>query len=52
MMVNDYMQHLQVLHSTDRITDQAEIKEGVKYCRLLLASLDSLQNIPSDPHAP
>src|SRR6267142_1358164 len=31
-------QHLDALLSVDRITDIAEIKEAVKYCRLLLAT--------------
>jgi CHAT domain-containing protein len=48
MTVGDLIQHMEVLQSKDRITDKAEIKEGVEYCRLLLASLDSLQNIPND----
>jgi hypothetical protein len=48
MTAEDHFQHLQVLVSKGRITNKAEIEEGVKYCRLLLASLDSLQKIPDD----
>jgi CHAT domain-containing protein len=48
MTVDDLIQHMHILKSMNRITDKAEIKEGVKYCRLLLASLDSLQTIPDD----
>jgi hypothetical protein len=48
MTLEGLFQHIQVLMSKDRITNEAEIKEGVTYCRLLLASLDSLQKIPDD----
>jgi CHAT domain-containing protein len=47
-----HIQHLQALRSMNRITDKAEIEEGVKYCRLLLASLHRLQKIPDDISEP
>lgn len=45
-----HIQHIrwQVLRSMDRITNKAEVKEGVQYCRLLLASLDPLEKTPDD----
>jgi len=48
MTTDGHIQHIQALKSMDRITNKAEIKEGVKYCRLLLALLDPLQKTPDD----
>ena len=37
--MEDYVQHLDAVNSLNRITDRTNIDEAVKYCRLLLASL-------------
>ena len=37
--VKDYDRHLDAVNSMNRITDRTDIDEAVKYCRLLLASL-------------
>jgi hypothetical protein len=39
LAVDDLIQRNEVLRSMKRITNKAEIKEGVEYCRLFLASL-------------
>lgn len=39
MTVEDLSPHLEALDDMDRITDAAEIENAVKYCRLLLTSL-------------
>ena len=40
MTNEDYFQHLDALSSMTRITDRRDIDEAIKYCRLLLASLE------------
>ena len=39
MSAEDYLQHLIAVDSMDAITDRTDIDEAIKYCRLLLASL-------------
>ena len=39
MTMKDYRRHLNAVKSMNRITDRTDINEAVKYCRLLLASL-------------
>jgi len=39
--VLDRFQHLRAIDSIDRITNKADIEEAIKYCRLLLTSLQS-----------
>jgi CHAT domain-containing protein len=39
MTLETRLRHYEAVLSMDRITDNADIEEGVKYCRLLLASL-------------
>ena len=39
--VLDRFQHLRAIDSIDRITSKADIEEAIKYCRLLLTSLQS-----------
>jgi CHAT domain-containing protein len=40
MTNEDYFQHLDALSSMNHITDRRDIDEAIKYCRLLLASLE------------
>ena len=39
MVTKDYRRHLDAVKSMIRITDRTDIDEAIKYCRLLLASL-------------
>jgi hypothetical protein len=41
MTTLDRFQHLRVIDSIDRITNKADIEEAIKYCRLLLTSLQN-----------
>ena len=44
MTVGDRLRHLKAVRTMDRITDKADIDEGVKYCSLLLTSLQQCPN--------
>ena len=39
MAANDYIQHFRVISTFDRITNKSDIEEAVRYCQVLLASL-------------